>query len=145
MNFLFKNKGRSPIFVHTNSSIEGLSTVRSSQKQAVLAKELSELCNDHTRAYDGFVLIHRWFGTRVDFMCAIFTTVTVFASVFLRDTLGLKSGEVGLLMVYLFQLFASFQWLFVTLTFIDNNVSKFICYQLLIVIIKANCKFNPIR
>jgi ATP-binding cassette subfamily C (CFTR/MRP) protein 4 len=117
------NKGRSPIFVHTNSTIEGLSTVRSSQKQDILAKELDDLSNNHTRAYFGFVIMHRWFGSRLDFMCAVFTSVTVFASMFLRDTLGLKSGEVGLLMVYLFQLFATFQWAVITMTFIDNNVS----------------------
>jgi ATP-binding cassette subfamily C (CFTR/MRP) protein 4 len=110
--------------VHTNSSIEGLTTLRSAQKQTILSKELDDLCDEHTRAFFGFVILHRWFGSRLDFMCAIFTTVTVFGSIFLKDTLGLKSGEVGLLMVYLFQLFTTFQWVVLTVTFIDSNVIK---------------------
>jgi ABC-type multidrug transport system fused ATPase/permease subunit len=83
-------KERSPIFVHTNSSIEGISTVRSSQKQEILSKEFNELCNNHTRPFFGFIISQVWFSMRVDFLCAIFAIVTVYGCIFLKGKFTIK-------------------------------------------------------
>ena len=79
------NIGRSPIFVHTNSTLEGISTVRSSRKLQVLTKEFDEHCDLHTRAYFGFFVAHRWFGLRLDFLCSVYTVLTLFACIFLKS------------------------------------------------------------
>lgn len=77
-------QGRSPIFVHTNSSIEGIVTIRADHKEEILKKEFEMLYNNHTRAYFGFLTAHRWFGMRLDFMCALYTIFTLFGCIFLK-------------------------------------------------------------
>nr|QNH67890.1 ATP-binding cassette transporter subfamily C member 4 X7 [Brachionus rotundiformis] len=50
--------------------------------------------------------------------------MTLFACIFLKDNLGLKSGQIGLLMVYLFQLFDLFQWCVVLSTMVENLMTS---------------------
>lgn len=116
------SKGRSPIFIHANSTIEGIITIRASKKEDILVKEFDAHYDYHTRAHFGFFVVHRWFGLRLDFLCSVYTIITLFACIFLRDNLGLKSGQIGLLMVYLFQLFDLFQWGVVLATHVENLV-----------------------
>lgn len=78
------NTGRSPIFIHTNSTIDGLSILRASQNNQILTTEFHAHCDNHTRAYYGFSVAHRWFGMRLDLMCSIYTIVTLFSCIFLR-------------------------------------------------------------
>ncbi|RNA03236.1 multidrug resistance-associated 4-like, partial [Brachionus plicatilis] len=118
------NIGRSPIFVHTNTSIEGISTIRAASKGQLLTSEFYSHYDYHTRAYFGFFVVHRWFGLRLDFLCSLYTIMTLFACIFLRDNLGLKSGQIGLLMVYLFQLFDLFQWCVVLSTMVENLMTS---------------------
>lgn len=118
------NIGRSPIFVHTNTTIEGISTIRAANKTQILTNEFNAHYDYHTRAYFGFFVVHRWFGLRLDFLCSFYTIVTLFACIFLKDNLGIKPGQIGLLMVYLFQLFDLFQWCVVLSTMVENLVKK---------------------
>jgi ATP-binding cassette subfamily C (CFTR/MRP) protein 4 len=108
--------------VHTNSTLEGLSTVRSSEMQNVLVNEFDSHADYHTRAYFGFIVVHRWFGLRLDMLCTLYTVIIMFGCIFLRDSLGLTSGEIGILMTYLLQLFNMFQWCMVLVAYIDNFV-----------------------
>ena len=78
------NIERSPLYVHTNSTLEGICTVRSSQKLDILKKEFEELCDNHTRPFYGFLIVHRWFGLRMDCLCSIYAAITLFACIFLR-------------------------------------------------------------
>lgn len=78
------NIGRSPIFVHTNSTLEGICTIRSSNQLPALVKEFDEHCDYHTRAYYGFFVAHRWFGLRLDLLCSIYTVLTLFACILLK-------------------------------------------------------------
>lgn len=80
------NIGRSPIFVHTNSTIEGISTIRSGRKGELLTSEFDSHNDYHTRAYFGFFAVHRWFGLRLDFLCSVYTILTLFACIFLKGT-----------------------------------------------------------
>ena len=45
-------------------------------------------------------------------------------NVFISDKMGLESGLVGLLMVYLFQLFDLFQWAVVLTTYVENLMTS---------------------
>nr|UOU03341.1 ATP-binding cassette subfamily C4-1-2 [Brachionus rubens] len=118
------NIGRSPIFVHTNTTIEGISTIRAADKQYILTNEYYAHNDYHTRAYFGFIVVHRWFGLRLDLLCSVYTIITLFACIFLKDNLGIKPGQIGLLMVYLFQLFDLFQWCVVLSTMVENLMTS---------------------
>jgi ATP-binding cassette subfamily C (CFTR/MRP) protein 4 len=78
------NIGRSPLFVHTNSALEGITTIRSSEKQKVIKREFDEYSDCHTRAFYGFLVVHRWFGLRLDMLCSLYTILTLFVCIFLR-------------------------------------------------------------
>lgn len=78
------NTARSPIFVHTTSTIEGLTILRVANNEQLITKEFHDHCDNHSRAYLGFQIAHRWFGVRLDFTCSIFTIITLLACIFLR-------------------------------------------------------------
>nr|QUF59454.1 ATP-binding cassette transporter Abcc4-1 [Brachionus angularis] len=118
------NIGRSPIFVHTNNTIEGITTIRTADKKDILIREFDQHYDYHTRAYFGFFVIHRWFGLRIDSLCSLYTIITLFACIFLKDNLGIEPGQIGLLMVYLFQLFDLFQWCIVLTTYVENLMTS---------------------
>lgn len=81
------NTGRSPIFIHTNSTIEGLSIIRACESNEILTREFHMHCDNHTRAFFGFHVSHRWFGMRLDLMCSLYTIITLFACIFLRGNI----------------------------------------------------------
>ena len=78
------NSARSPIFIHANNTIEGLSTIRVSKCASLLTQEFHEHCDNHSRAFFAFHCCHRWFGFRLDLLCSVYTFITLFASIFLR-------------------------------------------------------------
>ncbi|RNA19405.1 multidrug resistance-associated 4-like, partial [Brachionus plicatilis] len=118
------NIGRSPLFVYANTTIEGISTIRVANKEKILAQEFNVLTDYHTRACFAFFVVNRWFGLRLDFLCSLYTIITLFGSLLLKDYLGLKPGQVGLLMVYLFQLFHLFQWSIALWTNVENLMTS---------------------
>lgn len=83
--------GRSPIFIHTNNSIEGLPIIRSAKKYDILTKEFYSHCDYHTRAYFAFIAAHRWFGIRLDFLCSLYTNITLFACIFLKGIINFST------------------------------------------------------
>lgn len=78
-------KARSSIFVHTNNSIEGLSTIRTARVGPIVNKEFGFHYNNHTRAYFTFVTVHRWFGMRLDLLCSFYTIITLFTCILLKS------------------------------------------------------------
>ena len=117
-----ENIARSPILVHANSTVEGISTIRCSSKEEILCYEFEKHCDMHTRAYHSFYVTQRWFGLRLDFLCSCFTVGALFFCIFMRDYLNLSTGKIGILMCYLFQLFDLFQWCVIMTTIIENLV-----------------------
>jgi ATP-binding cassette subfamily C (CFTR/MRP) protein 4 len=92
------NTGRSPIFIHTNSTIEGLSIIRVCKSSDLLVREFHLHCDNHTRAFFGFHVCHRWFGLRLDLLCSAYTIVTLFACIGLR---GKKASIYVALLVFI--------------------------------------------
>jgi hypothetical protein len=82
-------KARSSIFVHTNNSIEGLSTIRTARVGPIVNKEFGFHYNNHTRAYFTFVTVHRWFGLRLDLLCSCYTIITLFSCILLKSIIEL--------------------------------------------------------
>lgn len=103
-----ENVARSPIFVHTNNTIEGIlfkfeqslifmihsfkvnkliigiTTIRSFGRQEILCQEFEMFNNNHTRTFYDSVCCSRWFGLRLDFLCAIFTILILFFCIFMK-------------------------------------------------------------
>ncbi len=118
------NIARSPVFVHTSNTIEGIAIIRASGTQETLCREF-ELHNDnHSRAFFGFLAAHRWFGLRLDFLCSLYAIITLFGYILFKDYIGLDTGRIGLVMCYLLQLFDLFQWCVVLNTYIENLMTS---------------------
>jgi len=79
--FIFEfnlNLERTPIYVHTTNSIEGIRTIRASCKENILCREFESLNDNHSRAFFGFLVTHRWFGFRLDLLCSLYAICTLF-------------------------------------------------------------------
>lgn len=59
-------------------------TVRSAAQEELLTREFELHSDRHTRAAYGFLIAHRWFGLRLDLLCAVYTIITLFACIALR-------------------------------------------------------------
>ncbi|TPX68327.1 hypothetical protein SpCBS45565_g03207 [Spizellomyces sp. 'palustris'] len=101
---------RSPVYSNIPSTLEGLSTVRAFGAETRFANRFVDLQNDNTRMYFCFISCARWLGFRLDVGSALFLAVVAFGAVGLRDSLGLKSGVIGLLLTYVLQLTGLLQW-----------------------------------
>ena len=122
------SQGRSPIFVHTSNSILGLTTIRASKSQNILIKEFDNHSNNNTEAYFAFITSNRWFAIRLDIIVAIYSIIVIYSciiakskcklklilkinhNVLFSDYMSLTPGQVGLVLVYMFQIMALFQW-----------------------------------
>ncbi len=119
-----ENIARSPILIHANSTVEGIATIRCSSKEDILCREFEKHNDGHTRAYHSFYISQRWFGLRLDFLCSLFTVFVLFFCIYMKDYLNLSTGQIGILMCYLFQLFDLFQWCVIMTTIIENLMTS---------------------
>ena len=62
---------RSPIFVHINNTLSGLSTIRAANMQKVINDEFYVHTDFHTKAFSSFIFINRWFGFRLGNLLSI--------------------------------------------------------------------------
>lgn len=74
-------KGRSPIFVHANSSLAGLATIRASGNKEKFYREFETHYDSHSKAYFSFICIQRWFSIRLDFIVLIYIIFAIFSSI----------------------------------------------------------------
>jgi ATP-binding cassette subfamily C (CFTR/MRP) protein 4 len=56
---------RSPILVHVNNTLSGISVIRSSNSSNNLLEEYNAHTDYHTRAVSTFASINRWFAIRL--------------------------------------------------------------------------------
>ncbi|XP_013866191.1 ATP-binding cassette sub-family C member 4 [Austrofundulus limnaeus] len=99
---------RSPVFSHLSSSLQGLWTIRAFGAEERFQKTFDAHQNLHSEAWFLFLVTSRWFAVRLDGICSIFVTVTVFGCLLLKDQLD--AGSVGLALTYAVTLMGMFQW-----------------------------------
>ncbi|KAM3857219.1 ATP-binding cassette sub-family C member 4-like [Diretmus argenteus] len=99
---------RSPVFSHLSSSLQGLWTIRAFRAEERFQKAFDAHQDLHSEAWFLFLTTSRWFAVRLDGICSIFVTVTVFGCLLLRDQLD--AGAVGLALSYSITLMGMFQW-----------------------------------
>lgn len=73
--------GRSPIFTHTNATVNGLSTIRACKAQHIVAKEFDELQDINTSAWYIFAASSRALALWLETVCVIYMGVVL--SIFL--------------------------------------------------------------
>ncbi|KAL5004812.1 hypothetical protein ScPMuIL_018268 [Solemya velum] len=95
---------RSPLYSHLSETLVGLETIRSLRMERRFIREFDKLQNEHTTAWFHYIATHRWFSLRSSFIAVIYLNFCLFLSFFLRNSLGLDSGLVGLLLTYCFAL-----------------------------------------
>lgn len=101
---------RSPIYVHANNTVSGIFAVRACKIENKLYEEFNAHADYHTRAISAYIYLTRWFAIRLDWIATIFITITVFSCIFLRDYLDISPGQIGVMLVYLFNMLPAFQW-----------------------------------
>nr|UOU03342.1 ATP-binding cassette subfamily C4-4-1 [Brachionus rubens] len=103
---------RSPIFVHVNNTLSGMTIIRAANMEEILNEEFYVHTDYHTRANGAFMYVNRWLGVRLDWVATIFTYIALFSCIFMKEwkLLDVSSGDVGLMLVYLLQLVGLFQW-----------------------------------
>lgn len=100
---------RSPVYVHLSNTLSGLATIRASLKQDILTKEFFNHIDRHTSSVFISFYVNRWLGVRLDWIATIFTYISIFSFIMLRDHLNLNSGQIGIMLVYTCQLIGLFQ------------------------------------
>lgn len=66
------------------------------------------LQDQHAKPFHMFLVLSRWLGFRLDFVCFVFVTATAFAAIAARD--NLDPGLVGLSLILAIRLTGNFQW-----------------------------------
>uniref|UniRef100_A0A3Q1C0M5 ATP-binding cassette, sub-family C (CFTR/MRP), member 4 n=1 Tax=Amphiprion ocellaris TaxID=80972 RepID=A0A3Q1C0M5_AMPOC len=99
---------RSPVFSHLSSSLQGLWTIRAFGAEERFQNTFDAHQDLHSEAWFLFLTTSHWFAVRLDFICAVFVTITTFGCVLLRDQLD--AGSVGLALSYAVTLTGMFQW-----------------------------------
>ena len=101
---------RSPIFVHINNTLAGLTTIKASRMECVINDEFYVHTDYHTRAVTAFLFVSRWFAIRLDWIATIFTYCAIFCCFLLKDYLNFSTGEIGIMMAYIIRLVGLFPW-----------------------------------
>ncbi len=100
---------RSPILVHISNTVLGIFTIRAIKLHDTLYEEFNAQTDFHTRSVASYIYLTRWFGIRLDWIAACFTTISVFSCILLRDKLGIDQGQIGIMLVYLTHILPIFQ------------------------------------
>ncbi|CAG9863420.1 unnamed protein product [Phyllotreta striolata] len=87
---------RAPVFSHVVASLYGLSTIRSSQAQAMVAREFDELQDLHTSTWYLFLVSSNAFGFYLDCLSTTFLALVTFQFLLLNYE-SVSSGSVGLI------------------------------------------------
>ena len=101
---------RSPIFVHVNNTLSGITIIKAANIKNILINEYNTHTDYHTRAISLFMYVNRWFAVRLDWIAVVFSYIVIFSCIFLKDYLNVNSGQIGIMLVYLCQLLNLFQW-----------------------------------
>uniref|UniRef100_A0AAG5CR64 Uncharacterized protein n=1 Tax=Anopheles atroparvus TaxID=41427 RepID=A0AAG5CR64_ANOAO len=99
---------RSPIFSHTNATLQGLSTIRAFGAQSALKREFNEFLDVNSSSWYMFISTSRAFALWLDLVCVLYIgIVTLSFLVGGQHTLG---GSVGLAITKTISLVGMCQW-----------------------------------
>lgn len=100
---------QSPIYSHTNATLQGLSTIRAFGAENAVVNDFSKHMDQHTSASYMTTLATRAFVIWLDLVCVFYIAVIIFA--FLQfDNSNILAGNVGLAITQVLGLLGFTQW-----------------------------------
>ena len=77
--------GRSPMFAHLSATLEGLTTIRSSNSVEKVTEEFFD-CQDHqSEAWYLVISASRWFSIRLEALLVVFISFSIFAPFIINE------------------------------------------------------------
>ena len=77
------------MFSHLSATLDGLTTIRSSNSVEKVTEEFCE-CQDHqSEAWYLFICIIRWFSLRLEALLLIFVTISIFGPFIIKEFSGM--------------------------------------------------------
>lgn len=70
---------RSPVFIHLNATLQGLTTIRAYRAESILSKEFDKHQDYHTSTWFMYIAATAAFGLYLDVLCFIFTAFVTFS------------------------------------------------------------------
>lgn len=77
--------GRSPIFSHMNSTLQGLSTLRAFGADSIAEKEFHEFQNHNIACWYLSSCASRWVAIWLDMLCVLFITFVTYSFLLFED------------------------------------------------------------
>ena len=72
---------RSSVFVHVNNTLNGITTIRACKNIQFFINSFESHMNDYTKVCSSTISVQRWFALRLESICFLFTTVTIFSCI----------------------------------------------------------------
>ena len=63
----------------------GIRTIKSSGKEKLLCREFESHADNHTKAFFGYLVTHRWFSLRLDLLCCLHAISVLFIFIFFKS------------------------------------------------------------
>uniref|UniRef100_A0A1Y1KXE9 Multidrug resistance-associated protein lethal(2)03659 n=1 Tax=Photinus pyralis TaxID=7054 RepID=A0A1Y1KXE9_PHOPY len=112
---------RSPVFEHLSSSLQGLSTVRAFQAEAILREEFDIHQDLHSGCYHLFLTTSQGFGYFLDCICAVYLAIVTLS--FVISDHELLGGNVGLAVTECLSVIGILQWAMQQTADLENNMT----------------------
>ncbi len=76
---------RSPVYVCLTNTISGLATIRANRSENKFYDQFTMHLDNNTRATAAFINTTRWFGSRLDWIAAVYVFITIFSCILLKS------------------------------------------------------------
>ena len=99
---------RSPIYADFSAALDGLNTLRAYKLEKRITTSFYNQLDKNQRVWHSFLMVSRWLGFRLDFLCTFILVVMVFLSASLKGSYDV--GLIGFALVYTLSLSGLAQW-----------------------------------
>ena len=106
---LLESVSRSPLYSHISLTLQGLSTIRALGIEERMTQDLHYFQNEHSRAWYYYICGERWFGTKIDFLCALTIAFGIF-SAFFSQCVYLQDNLISFYLPLLISIALTFQY-----------------------------------
>ncbi|XP_044751872.1 probable multidrug resistance-associated protein lethal(2)03659 [Coccinella septempunctata] len=97
---------KSPVFAHINSTLQGITTIRSNGAEQILTSEFDKHQDIHSSAWFTYIATARAFGYWLDLICIVYIAIVSFSFLFMSN----QGSFVGLAITQTISLTGLFQW-----------------------------------